>query len=154
VKQQSYYCEGITANLLAPGACGLSQSLPGTHMSPRTRGWETLCYNMLCKKQSAIIIMNIKQTNLLLKNWLWLHSGSGPSLEKSTPAPLLFSKIVKTPARGYSDTPAPSHTPLAVSSNYCESRGAKLRSRTRAAWSKIWSAQTFFACYILYIWML
>ena len=38
-----------------------------------------------------------KQSNLLSKNWLRLHSGSGPSLKKSTPAPLLFSKIVKTP---------------------------------------------------------
>ena len=66
---------------------------------------------MLCKKQSAIIIA---QTNLLLKNWLWLHSGSGPSLEKSTPAPLLFSKIIKTPAGVYSDTPAPVHLWYAV----------------------------------------
>jgi len=64
---------------------------------------------MLCKKQSAIIIVNNKQTNPLLKNWLRLHSGSGPSLEKPTPAPLLFSKIVKTPAGVDSDTPAPVH---------------------------------------------
>jgi len=49
--------------------------------------------------------MNNKQTNLLLKNWLRLHSD--PSLEKSTPAPLLFSKIVKTPSGVHSDTPAP-----------------------------------------------
>jgi len=63
---------------------------------------------MLCEKQSAIIlIINNKQTNLLLKNLLRLHSG--PSLEKSTPAPLLFSKIIKTPAGVYSDTPAPVH---------------------------------------------
>jgi len=57
---------------------------------------------MLFRKQSAIIIIN-KQTNLLLKN------DTGSSLEKSTLAPLLFSKIVKTPARVYSDTPAPVH---------------------------------------------
>jgi len=30
---------------------------------------------MICKKQSAIIIINNKQSNLLLKNWLRLHSG-------------------------------------------------------------------------------
>jgi len=35
---------------------------------------------MLCKKQSGVIIINNKQSNLLLKNWLLLHSGSGPSL--------------------------------------------------------------------------
>jgi len=33
---------------------------------------------MLCKKQSAIIIINNKQSNLLLKNWLQLQ----PFLEK------------------------------------------------------------------------
>ena len=65
------------------------------------------CNNMLCKKQPAIIIINNKQSNLLLKNWLRLHSG--PSLKKSTPAPLLFSKIFKTPAGVHSDTPAPIH---------------------------------------------
>jgi len=63
-----------------------------------------LCYNMLCKKRSAIIIINDKQTNLLLQNWL------RPFLTKSTPGPLLFSKIVKTPAGVDSD----SCTPLAV----------------------------------------
>ena len=62
---------------------------------------------MLCKKQCAIIIINNKQSNLLLKNWLRLHSGH--YLKKSTPPPLLFSKIVKTPAGVYSDTPAPVH---------------------------------------------
>jgi len=51
-------------------------------------------------------MINNKQTNLLLKNWLRLHSGSGHSLEKPTPAPLLFLKIVKTPAGVHSDTPA------------------------------------------------
>jgi len=30
-------------------------------------------------------------------------------MKKLTPAPLLFSKIVKTPAGVYSDTPAPVH---------------------------------------------
>jgi len=64
---------------------------------------------MFCKKQSAIILINIKQTNLLLKTWLRLHSGSRPSLEKSTAAPVLFSKNVKIPAGVYSDTPAPVH---------------------------------------------
>jgi len=43
---------------------------------------------------------------------------------------------------------------VVVSSNYCESRGAKMRSRTRAAWSKTRSAQTFFAFYILCRWLL
>jgi len=62
---------------------------------------------MLRKKQSAVIIINDKQSNLLLKNWLRLHSG--PSLKKSTPAPLLLSKIVKTPVGVHSDTPAPKH---------------------------------------------
>jgi len=38
---------------------------------------------MLCKKQSAMIIIKNKQTNLLLKNWLRLflrkiNSGSTP----------------------------------------------------------------------------
>jgi len=60
---------------------------------------------MLCKKQSAIII--ITQSNLLLKNRLRVHSGSGPSFEKSTSAQLLFSKIVKSPVGVYSDNPAP-----------------------------------------------
>jgi len=46
-----------------------------------------------------------KQTNLLWKT----DSGSGSSLEKSTPALLLISKIVKSPAGVYSDTPAPVH---------------------------------------------
>jgi len=32
---QLLWCEGITANLFAPSACRLIQSLP-------TRGWETL----------------------------------------------------------------------------------------------------------------
>ena len=68
-----------------------------------------LCCNMFCKKQSAIIIINMKQTNLLLKNWLRLHSSSGPSLEKSTPALLLVSKIVKTRAGVHANTPAPVH---------------------------------------------
>jgi len=58
---------------------------------------------MLCKKQSAKIIINNKQSNLLLKNWL------RPFLKKSTPGPLLFSKIVKTPAGVHSDTAAPAH---------------------------------------------
>jgi len=58
---------------------------------------------MLCKKRSAIIIIKNKQTNPFLK------TDSGFSLEKSTPAPLLFSKIVKTPAGVYSDTPVPVH---------------------------------------------
>jgi len=62
---------------------------------------------MLWKRQSEIIAVNNQQSNLLLKNWLRLHSGSGPSFEKSTPAPLLFSKIVKSPAGVYSDNPAP-----------------------------------------------
>jgi len=48
---------------------------------------------MLCKKQSAIIII-IKLTS-------YSKTDSGPSLEESTPAPLLFSKIVKTPAGVY-----------------------------------------------------
>jgi len=61
--------------------------------------------HMLCKKQSAIIIINNKQSNLLSKTWLRLR----PVLKKSTPAPLLFSKIVKTQAGVYSDTPAPVH---------------------------------------------
>ena len=64
-----------------------------------------LCYNMLCKKQSAITIIKNKQSNLLLKNWIRIPFG--PSFKKSTPAPLLFSKIVKTPAGVGSDTPAP-----------------------------------------------
>ena len=63
-----------------------------------------LCYNMLCQKRSAIIIINNKQTNLIKTD-----SGSGPSLEKSTPAPLLFSKIVKTPSGVHSDTTPPVH---------------------------------------------
>ena len=53
------------------------------------------------------MIINNKQSNLLLKNWLRLHSG--PSLKKSTLAPLLFPKIVKTPAGVRSDIPAPVH---------------------------------------------
>ena len=68
-----------------------------------------LCCNMFCKKQSAVILINMKQTNLLLKNWLRLHSSSGPSLEKSTPALLLVSKIVKTRAGVHANTPAPVH---------------------------------------------
>jgi len=40
-----------------------------------------LCYNMLCKKQSAIIIINNKQIHLLLKIWLRLHFGTHPSLK-------------------------------------------------------------------------
>ena len=59
------------------------------------------CYKMFCKKQSAMIMINNKQTNLLSKN------DSGPSSEKSTLASLLFSKIVRTPAGVHSDTPAP-----------------------------------------------
>jgi len=47
------------------------------------------------------------QTNLIFKNRLRLHSG--PSLKKSIPAPLLFSKFVKTRAGVHSDTPAPEH---------------------------------------------
>jgi len=35
-------CEGTAENLFAPNACGLTQSLPRTQMSPGTRGWETL----------------------------------------------------------------------------------------------------------------
>jgi len=65
------------------------------------------CYNMLCKKLSAIIIINNKWSKLLLQNLLRLHSG--PSFKRSTPAPLLFSKIVKTPAGVHSDTPASVH---------------------------------------------
>ena len=60
---------------------------------------------MLCKKQPAIIIISNKQTNLILTKWLRLR----PFLKKSTPAPLLFSKFVKTPAGVHSDTPAPVH---------------------------------------------
>jgi len=44
-----------------------------------------------------------------MKKLTRLHTGSGSSLEKSTPAPLLFSKIVKTPPGAYSDIPAPVH---------------------------------------------
>ena len=47
-----------------------------------------LCHNMLCKKQSVIIIINNKQSNLLLKNWLRfrpflknINSGSTPIFE-------------------------------------------------------------------------
>jgi len=43
---------------------------------------------------------------------------------------------------------------VVVSSNYSKSRGKKMRWRTRASRSKPWSAQKFFAFYILYIWML
>ena len=52
-----------------------------------------LCYNMLCKKQSAVIIINNKQSNLLLKNWLRLHSGPDLSLKKSTPVSSEISDV-------------------------------------------------------------
>jgi len=61
------------------------------------------------KRQPAIISINNKQSNLIFKKWLRLQSSSGPSLKKSTPAPLLFSKFVKTLAGVHSDTPAPVH---------------------------------------------
>ena len=51
------------------------------------------------------MIINNKQSNLLLKTWLRLR----PFLNRTTPAPLLFSKIVKTPVGVHSDTPAPVH---------------------------------------------
>jgi len=52
-------------------------------------------------------MINNKQSNLLLKNWLRRHSG--PSLKKTTPASLLFSKIVKISAGVFSNTPVPVH---------------------------------------------
>ena len=56
-----------------------------------------------------MIIISNMQTNLIFKKQLRLHSNSGLSIKKSTPAPLLFSKFVKTPAGVHSDTPAPVH---------------------------------------------
>jgi len=65
-----------------------------------------VCDNMLCKNQSAIKIINNKQSNLLLKN---LTPAPALPQKNLTPAPHLFSKIVKTPAGVNSDTPAPVH---------------------------------------------
>ena len=53
------------------------------------------CYNMFCKKQSVIIIIKNKQTNLLLKNWLRLHSGSGPSLKNQLQLHSCFRKLLR-----------------------------------------------------------
>ena len=54
-----------------------------------------LCYNMFCKKRSAIIIMNNKQSNLLLKNWLRLHSCSGSSLKNQLQLHSYFRKSLR-----------------------------------------------------------
>jgi len=52
------------------------------------------------------------------------------------------NRVAKTPLK---------NPGVVVSSNYSESRCARMRSRTRAARSKICSAQTCFAFYILCI---
>ena len=48
---------------------------------------------MLCKKQSARIIINNKQSNLLIKKLT--PAPLRPFLKKSTPALLLFSKLLR-----------------------------------------------------------
>ena len=60
------------------------------------------------------MIINNMKTYLIFKNRLQLHSG--PSLKKSTPAPLLFSKFVKTPP----ESTTPTHRVLYTSGNLCK----------------------------------
>ena len=51
-----WLCEGIAENLFATSACGLTLSLPRTHMSPATRGWETLLYSKTIPFNSLTIL--------------------------------------------------------------------------------------------------
>jgi len=62
--------EGIKAILLAPNACGLTQSLQRTDLSPRTRVGKHCLYTFSCTTNRRTQLINCKQLEQSVKRRL------------------------------------------------------------------------------------